>query len=464
MCGIVGIINQEREVASDLYTALLQMQHRGKEGAGIAVSQQEKIVCQRGTGEVPQVFTSRQLEDCKGRVGLGHLRYGTAGATSSENLQPIKGVFQGQDFYLVHNGNLVNTEELKAMVTVQYDASDTRTVADLVSESQAPTFEQAILETLVKLQGAFNFIFLFGEHIFAVKDAFGFHPMQLGRRGNDFFVASESCVFDHLGGELVRDIDPGEMLVIGKKGVTSYIWTTNTKLAFDILEFIYLLRPDSVIHKVEAGMARYWMGKALAKEHALDADMVVPIADSGNEAALGYWEGLDKKDQIQFRPWALFRPHTVSRTFIEPIQELRERGVRIKFNPRPAQLKGKSIVLVDDSLIRANTLPKVVQLVRKAGAQKVSAVISSPMYRYPDVYGIDTGRVAQELIASREQENIDAIKEACGLDYLGYLNMESTVQAVLKAGETTGSDLKEGDFYTGHFTGMYPAGQGKLFD
>lgn len=470
MCGIVGILNKRREAASDLYTALLQLQHRGKESAAIAVSRQGTMVREGGMGEVPQAFFGKQLDELRGRVGIGHVRYGTAGSSAPQNLQPAKGTFRGQDFYLAHNGNLANTDELKIMVRADPQASDTLAIAELIGASAASSFEEALRETLLKLRGAFSLLILFQESIYVVKDPFGFHPLQIGRRKDDFIVASESCVFDHLGAEFVADVEPGEMLVIDSRGCSSRTWTLETQFAFDIFEFIYFLRPDSIVHGVEAGLARYHMGKFLAQEHPVQADIVVPIADSGNEAALGYYEGLDKENRAQFRPWALFRPHTVSRTFIEPVQETRERSVSLKFNARPSLISGKHVVLVDDSLIRATTLPKAVQLIREAGAKKVSAVISSPMYQYQDFYGIDTCRVRSELIAWNEKGNVEAIRERCGLDYLGYLSLDSTVEAVLKAAEKTypktaaKGELSKHNFYTGPFTGTYPAGKGKLLD
>ena len=460
MCGIVAVINKEREAVSDLYIALLQMQHRGKESAGIVVFHQETMMYTGGMGEVAQVFSSKQLNMHKGTVGIGHVRYGTHGSGGSCNIQPLKGVFRGSHFYLAHNGNLTNVDELKKIVSTKGDVSDTRVIADLLSLSSAPTFEDALRETLPKLRGAFNLIFLIDGCIYAVKDSFGFHPLQLGRRGDDFLVASESCVFDHLGAELVYDIKPGHILVVDTHGYTSHRWATQQKLTFDIFEFIYFLRPDSVTYGVEAGMARYWMGNFLAQEHPMDIDMVIPIADSGNEAAQGYYEGLPQKGHVKFRPWALFRPHTVSRTFIEPAQETRQHNLNLKFNPRPTLIKGKHVMLVDDSLVRGNTMTKVVGLMYDAGAEKVSAVIASPMYRYPDFYGIDTGRAHHELIAHRQQGNIDAIREKCGLDYLGYLPLDLTIKAVLKAGEDTDSELSKDSFYTGPFSGIYPAGKG----
>lgn len=477
MCGIVGVANRQAPAAPDLYLGLLSMQHRGKESAGLAVSTAEGGVrIEGGEGELPQAFLRaggrrrqtgsilpRAVDDLPGGFGVGHVRYGTTGAGCLHNMQPIEGRFRGRPFCLVHNGNLVNTDTLRAQAGSPDGCSDSRVIADLVAASPMARFEEAVLSVLEGLQGAFNLIFLHGERLIAVRDPFGFHPLQVGRRGDDWMIASESCAFDMLGATLERDVRPGELVVVDGTGCGSLEWTSRADLRIDLFEYVYFLRPDSRVQGVEAGQARYAMGRALAREHPVDADIVVPVSDSGNHAALGYYEGRQGRNgNLSFRPWALFRPHTVSRTFIEPVQARREQYLRAKFNPRPSELEGRRVVVVDDSIVRANTLHRVVRLLREAGAREVAVVISSPMYAYPDFYGIDTYRIRGELIARRLSGSVPAIARELGdVDYLGYLSLDATIRAVLSTGGP-GSDLSEGSFYTGPFTGEYPAGTGDL--
>ncbi len=488
MCGLIGIVNSDREAVTDLYLGLLSMQHRGKESAGIATTTgRDEIRRAGGVGELPQAFWGeeisgeagsppppeegspssmrnllpRSLGPLAGRIGIGHVRYGTTGSTGRGNIQPVYGTYHGHDFCLAHNGNLVNTPRLRRITKSPEDVSDTRVIADLLSLSSAPSFEEALIETVGRLEGAFSLILLFGGKVFGVKDPLGLHPLQIGRRKGDRIIASESCAFDLLGADLDRDIMPGELVVLDDAGCRSVRWTEESTLRIDIFEYIYFLRPDSVVHGAEAGTARYHMGRALAAEHPVEADIVVPVSDSGNHAALGYYEGMIAAGfSPEFRPWALCRPHTVSRTFIEPVQEKREQYLRLKFNPRPRELEGKSVVVIDDSVVRANTMRVVAGLLREGGTRQVHAVISSPMYRYPDFYGIDTYRIRDELIARRLNGSVPAIARELGnLDSLGYLSLEATEKAVLAAARA-GSELTTGSFYTGPFTGEYPAGTG----
>lgn len=472
MCGIVGIYNQKRGVAPELYFALMFLQHRGKESAGIVTFDSGRVSAHIGMGEVPQVFLPGSLVGLSGRVGIAHTRYSTTGASDVENAQPVRGFFHGQEFFVAHNGNLVNVKELLYESGLKEEdlgrgCSDTRVIAALISRSGRSTFKEAIEETLPKLKGAFNLLFLFEGRLYAVRDPFGFHPLQLGSRHGDFFVASESCVFDQLGGTLVRDIRPGEMVIIDEEGVHSLFFTDRTSLKMDIFEYIYFLRPDSVVEEVEAGLARYWMGRFLADEHPMDVDIISPIPDSGNEAALGYYERmLEKGFRGRFLPWALFRPHTVSRTFIEPVKELRKEYLRLKFNPRPSQLSGMRVATIDDSLVRGTTEEVLCELFSQAGVSELHSLKASPMYLHEDVYGIDTYRVRDELIAKECRGNLERITEELrrrtGLGFptsLSYLSLDATIRAVLRA-RRQGSLLGENTFYTAQFTGEYPAGKG----
>lgn len=490
MCGIVGFISKEKQASTYTYVGLLQLQHRGKEGAMIAtmVSHQSGFH-EGGRGELDLAFIIPHSQDLRtkliadlqkdvsdgtfqgefpppsiqslaGTIALGHTRYGTAGIVSPANLQPIRGEFQNHIFYLAHNGNLVNSQEFSTYTKSSDGCSDTKVIADLLTNSQASTFQDAILEVLPKLKGAFSLVLMYDNQLFAIRDKFGYHPLQIGRHGDDWIVASESCVFTALNALLWRDVKPGEMVTITKNGpIDPTIQWAEPNLKIDIFEYIYFLRPDSIVHGVEAGAARRLMGKYLAQEHPLDVDLILPVPDSGNEGAWGYAIELGQMRKLD--PWALFRPHTVSRTFIEPIAEERSRFIRLKFNPRQ-QVKGKHVLLLDDSIVRGTTVYNLVDLLHRAGVAKISMVITSPPYRHPDFYGIDTYRVKDEIIA-RQFEGGDKvvaakIAEKYGLNYLGYLSLEKTIQAILEANQESG--LSKDSFYTGVFTGIYPSGVG----
>ncbi len=493
MCGIVGCITQEAQASYLLYPELMALQHRGKEGAGLATLISPKTYCyERGRGEMPLAFLIPSDKDLRakligdlqkddkerngsfagefpprtigamsGHLGIGHTRYGTTGAITNINLQPIKGHFGEYIFFLAHNGNLVNTLSLRQQCNCPADCSDTNVIALLLANAKQKNFTSALRETVEQLDGAFSLVLIFDNQLYAIRDRFGFHPLQLGQRDGNWFVASESCAFDAVGAKLVRDINPGEIVVINENGPRdSAIWS-EAKLKIDIFEYIYFLRPDSVVHGVEAGTTRRHMGYHLAYEHPLDVDVILPIPDSGNEAAWGYWQGLAEQGQkVIFDPWALFRPHTVSRTFIEPIAEWRERMINMKLNPRHQHLKGKRVVIVDDSIVRAKTLSVVTNILRQAGVKEINMVVSSPPYRYPDFYGIDTYRLKGELIASKysgsDKEVAAQIADKYNIKYLGYLSLDKTIQAVVDSGE----QLKSDNFYLGPFTGEYPAGKG----
>ncbi|HAO81397.1 TPA: hypothetical protein DCQ82_01615 [Candidatus Veblenbacteria bacterium] len=498
MCGIIGIVNQapRHQAAPDLYVGLINMQHRGKQGAGIVTYDGRRYYAEKGPGELAQAFIipssyeARQklaqllasqgneeqwthilpppsVSSMLGNSGIGHTRYGTAGISSHLNLQPIEGSFHGEPFFLAHNGNLVNAKRLRQTARLSDGFSDTVVITTILSQSQERNFEQALLGLIRDLEGAFNFMVLYRGFVYAIRDRFGFHPLTIGRRehadGIDNIVASETCALDVLRASRVREVKPGEIVRLEPNGhITTMHFTQDTNIKLDIFEFIYFLRPDSQWYGVEAGQARYQMGRQLALEHPLDVDTIIPIADSGNEAALGYWEGLALRgSRAIFRPWGLFRPHFVSRTFIEPVQSQREQYLRLKFNPRQSQLYNRHIAVVDDSIVRGNTIAATLRLLKEAGVASVSMVVSSPPYRYPDFYGIDTYRIQNELLAQSLNGNTQSVAKSIarrfGLRKLGYLSLVATLKSVSQLSDGW---LKSKDFYTGPFTGQYPAGLG----
>lgn len=467
MCGLVGVVNQEHPAVDDIYLGLLALQHRGKESAAMSISDQNKTDWLGGRGEAPQAFWEKDLTQYKGSVGMGHVRYSTAGESDNRNIQPIEGNFHGHPFFIAHNGNLVNANELRKLTSSNPLCSDTKVVADLLSQSRRSDFETALREVLVQLMGAFNFIVLFNHQLYITKDRCGFHPLQIGQRAGDVIIASESCVFDLLNANFTSDIMPGEFLVIDQqKGIRREYWTQETQLRFDIFEYIYFLRPDSIVHGIEAGEARRTMGFRLGfggkGELTPPYNTIIPTPDSGNEASLGFFKWHDLAGTaVKFDPWANFRAHTVGRTFIEPVHEKRIEFLHFKFNPRPRQLKGRAIALVDDSIVRGSTLVVLSRLLKQAGVKEIHARISSPPYLYPDFYGIDTYRKRNELIASNFNGNISKIAKKIGVDSLRYLSLEETIASILAAvPDQAGSPLTADTFYTGPFTGDYPEGKG----
>lgn len=462
MCGLIGVVNQEHPAVNDLYLGLLALQHRGKESAALAISDQGKTDWIGGRGETPQAFWGKDFAQYQGSIGIGHVRYSTAGESHNSNIQPIEGNFHGHPFFIAHNGNLVNVNELRKQTSSDPLCSDTKVVVDLLSQSGRSDFETALREILVQLMGAFNFIILFNHQLYVVKDRCGFHPLQIGQRSGDVIVTSESCVFDLLNANFTSDVMPGEIFIIDPlKGIRRECWTKETQLRFDIFEYIYFLRPDSIVHGVEAGEARQAMGLMLGSKDSmlpLPYDTIVPVPDSGNEAGLGFFKWLA---EMEFEPWASFRAHTVGRTFIEPVQEKRMEFLHFKFNPRPRRLKDKKIALIDDSVVRGNTLTVLSRLLRQTGVKEIHARISSPPYLYPDFYGIDTYRKRNELVASNFNGNISKIAQKIGVDSLKYLSLEETIDSILEViPDNTHSPLAASTFYTGPFTGDYPEGKG----
>jgi len=467
MCGVVGVFNRERSAAPDLYIGLMSLQHRGKESAGIVTSDGKKFFYKRGMGEVPQIFNERIIKnDFCGSLGIGHNRYSTVGDSNTKNIQPIRGIFRGrrrlsrgEEFWLGHNGQ-VKTMGLRKICKEAgakiHGTSDTAVIAALISISKKSTLEEAILDVLPKLEGAFSLVIMTKDKLFAIKDSFGFRPLQVAKRGEDWIVASESCVFDLIGAKFWHDIAPGEIMIIDKYIVYKSYWAKNINPKFCIFEFIYFLRPDSQIFGIRAELCRERMGEYLAKEHPALADIVIPLADSGNAAALGYHKGLLKSGlNIDYHPYALFRPHTVGRTFIAPVQSLREFYLKLKFNPIPEIIKVRKCASVDDSIVRLTTQRKVVNLLRGAGAKEVHARISSPPYRFPCFYGIDTYQIAHELVAERLNGDVEKIRQEAGLDSLGFLSLEFVIQAIMDFANSRAWVDKD-KFCAACFTGEYP--------
>ena len=407
------------------YFALFALQHRGQESAGIATCEGGHIMTVRDLGLVNQVFDEQKLKALTGSMALGHVRYSTTGSSAWENAQPVYRSDRRQ-VALAHNGNLINAVELHSELTdkgVQFrSTSDSEIIAALLSTHEADTIEEALVDVMPRLQGAFSTVVMTQEKVIAFRDGAGLRPLSLGRIGDRYCVASESCAFDIIGAELMREISPGEMISIGESGITAKQVVDSPRKAFCVFEHIYFARPDSILEGNRTQVSRRKMGEILWREAPVDADVVIAVPDSGNPAAAGYAKasGLPRDD-------GLIKNRYVARTFIQPGQELRKHGLRMKFNPLREVVEGKRLVVVDDSIVRGNTTRQIVGMLRDAGAREVHMRISAPPIRYPCHYGIDMS-TKQEMVA--HGRTVDEIAEELGADSIAYLSLEGVYEAI----------------------------------
>jgi amidophosphoribosyltransferase len=423
-CGIFGIFGHP-EAANMTYLGLYALQHRGQESAGIASSDGEQIRVSRAMGYVADTFDSDALAQLPGTTAIGHVRYSTAGESKLSNAQPILIDCAHGQIAICHNGNLVNATELKAELVKQgsifQSSSDTEVVLHLYARSQAGV-EDAIVESVSQVQGAFSFLMLTADRLIAVRDPHGFRPLALGRLEDAFVVCSETCAMDLIGATYVRDVEPGEVLVISRQGLKSLRPFPPAPLAHCVFEHVYFARPDSYVFGKSVNEVRTNLGRILAREQRVDADVVVPVPDSGVCAAMGYAD----EAGIPLR-MGLIRNHYVGRTFIQPQSAIRHFGVKVKLNPVRSILEGKRVVLVDDSIVRGTTSRKIVKMVRATGAKEVHVRISCPPTISPCFYGVDTPSRAELIGATHTVEEIRDFLEA---DSLGYLSHEGLMAAV----------------------------------
>ncbi len=441
-CGVFGVFAPESEVARLTYFALYALQHRGQESAGIATSQSGHIMTLRDLGLVSQVFDESKLRALGGTMAVGHVRYSTTGSSAWENAQPIYRSDR-RELALAHNGNLINAvdlhEELREQGVQLRSTSDSELIAALLSTHEADRIEDAVADVVPRLEGALSTVVLTPDAVVAFRDPTGLRPLSLGRLGDRFCVASESCAFDIIGAELVREVAPGEMVSLSERGLEARQVAHSDRRAFCVFEHIYFARPDSVLEGSRTQVARRRMGEILWREAPVEADVVVAVPDSGNPAAAGYSlaSGIPRDD-------GLIKNRYVARTFIQPGQELRKHGLRMKFNPLPEVVGGRRVVVVDDSIVRGNTTRQIVGMLRDAGAIEVHLRISAPAIRHPCHYGIDMS-TPQEMIA--HHRTADEVAAELGCDSLAYLSLDGVYEAV-------GTDR------TNHcdacFTGDYP--------
>ena len=441
-CGVFGIYGHP-EAPALTRLGLYALQHRGQESAGIATADGERLRLTRAMGQVSEAFDERFLNSMTGDVAIGHVRYSTAGDSRIVNAQPILIDCVHGEIALCHNGNLVNAAELRSYLVGQghifQTNSDTEVVLHLYARSQAPTPQDAIVESVAQVRGAFSLLLLTKDHLIAVRDPHGFRPLALGTLGDATVICSETCALDLIGAKYQRDVEPGEVLVIGRDGHRSYRPFQSAQLSHCVFEHVYFARPDSLVFGRSVNEIRTNLGRLLAKEAPADADVVVPIPDSGMCAAVGFAE----ESGLPIR-MGLIRNHYVGRTFIAPQQEIRGFRVRVKLNPVRSILENKKVILVDDSLVRGTTSRKIVGMVRAAGAREIHMRISCPPTMSPCYYGIDTPSRSELLGATH---SIDEIRDFVQSDTLSYLSLDGLRQAVGR---------RSGDYCTSCYTGEYP--------
>jgi amidophosphoribosyltransferase len=449
-CGVFGVWAPGEDVAKLTYYGLYALQHRGQESAGIAASDGHRLLVYKDMGLVSQVFDERSLASLKGHLAVGHCRYSTTGGSTWENAQPTLGGHDDGTVALAHNGNLINSAELRDLVEertgdgqhrgeLRYgNTTDTALVTALLADDPDRTLEAAAMDVLPRLRGAFCFVFMNEQTLYAARDPQGIRPLVLGRLERGWVVASETAALDIVGASMIREIEPGELLAIDANGLRSRRFAPKDPKGC-VFEYVYLARPDTTINGRVVHEARVEMGRTLAREHAVEADLVIPTPESGTPAAIGYAQ----ESGIPYGQ-GLVKNAYVGRTFIQPSQTIRQLGIRLKLNPLKDVIKGKRLVVVDDSIVRGNTQRALVRMLREAGAVEVHVRISSPPVRWPCFYGIDFATRA-ELIATGIE--VEDVCRSIGADTLGYISEEGMIASTNQSRER---------LCTACFTGSYP--------
>lgn len=442
-CGVFGIFAPGADVARVTFFGLYALQHRGQESAGITTGDGEILHTHKAMGLVVQVFSEDDLASLTGHLAIGHNRYSTTGSSKVCNAQPIEVETDLGWLALGHNGNLVNTPQLIDQLSRRGEelesSTDSEVIARLMASAPGPDWESRIARVLRRLQGAFSLVMATPDTLYAARDPLGVRPLCIGRFNGGWVVASESCALDTVGATYIREVEPGELIIINSEGLRSVQAIDTTRRALCIFEFIYFARPDSTINGRLVYQVRQEMGRTLAREHPVDADLVIPVPDSAIPAATGYAE----ESGIPFGE-GLIKNRYIGRTFIQPDQRLRDVGVQLKFNPMPEVLAGKRVVVVDDSIVRGTTTPAIISMIRKSGAAEVHMRVSAPPMTDPCYLGVDTAR-RSELIAARM--SVEQIREHIGADSLGYLSVNGLLESV--GAETA-------HFCRACFTGKYP--------
>jgi len=448
-CGVFGVYNHP-DAAALTALGLHALQHRGQEAAGIVTFDGERFLSEKHLGLVSDHFSRPSvIKRLEGRNSVGHNRYSTTGGTVHRNIQPLFADLWGGGFAIAHNGNLTNALSLRYDLvkngSIFQSTSDTETILQLVAKSKADRTIKRLVDALIQIEGAYSLVILTNKKLIGARDPFGIRPLVLGKLDGAYILCSETCALDIISAEFVREINPGEVVIITEEGIESINPFTKTQSRPDLFEYIYFSRPDSVLDGKSVYDCRKSFGKVLAKEFPTNADIVVPVPDSGVPAALGFSE----ESKIPFE-LAIIRNHYVGRTFIQPTQSSRHSTVKMKHNPNKSSVEGKKIILIDDSIVRGTTSVKIVQLMRDAGAKEVHLRISCPPIMFPDFYGIDTPETEQLLAANH---NLDDMCAFIGADSLGFLSLDGLYKAM---GFSKGRDNENPQFTDHCFTGDYP--------
>jgi len=448
-CGVFGVYNHP-DAAALTALGLHALQHRGQEAAGIVTFDGERFLSEKHLGLVSDHFSRPSvIKRLEGRNSVGHNRYSTTGGTVHRNIQPLFADLWGGGFAIAHNGNLTNALSLRYDLvkngSIFQSTSDTETILQLVAKSKADRTIKRLVDALIQIEGAYSLVILTNKKLIGARDPFGIRPLVLGKLDGAYILCSETCALDIISAEFVREINPGEVVIITEEGIESINPFTKTQSRPDLFEYIYFSRPDSVLDGKSVYDCRKSFGKVLAKEFPTNADIVVPVPDSGVPAALGFSE----ESKIPFE-LAIIRNHYVGRTFIQPTQSSRHSTVKMKHNPNKSSVEGKRIILIDDSIVRGTTSVKIVQLMRDAGAKEVHLRIACPPIMFPDFYGIDTPETEQLLAANHSLDDMCAF---IGADSLGFLSLDGLYKAM---GFSKGRDNENPQFTDHCFTGDYP--------
>ena len=443
-CGVFGIYSAEDkvDVASLTYYGLYALQHRGQESAGITISDGEKLVCNKGMGLASEVFDSEMLDKMKGIAAIGHVRYSTTGSSNIMNAQPLLSEFKLGAISIGHNGNLVNTDVIRELLEdtgcIFHTSSDSEVILNLISRSAKKGIERAVVETIDAIKGAYALVILTKNKLIGVRDPNGIRPLCIGKLNNSYILCSESCAIDAVQAEFVRDVEPGEIVIIDENGLKSIKVAEKTKCETCAFEYIYFARPDSVMDGISVYSSRVRAGEQLYKESPVEADIVIGVPDSGIAAAEGYAKASGLPNKM-----GLIKNKYVGRTFISPSQDLREKAVSVKLNPLRVNVEGKRIVLIDDSIVRGTTSRKLIELLRRAGAKEVHFKVASPTVKFPCYFGIDISSRDELIGAYKTPEQVN---EHIGADSLSYLSIDGFLEAL---------KVDKG-FCLGCFEGIYP--------
>lgn len=443
-CGVFGIFsNENTDVARYTYYGLYALQHRGQESAGIAVSNGESINMHKNLGLLTEAFTEGDLEKLKGNIAIGHVRYSTSGDTRIENAQPLVSSTKLGNIAISHNGNLVNADIMKEILEdsgyVFHTTSDSEIIMSLIARGAKRGIIKAIHGAVQAVRGSFALVISTKDQLIGVRDPNGIRPLCIGKLNNDYILCSESCAIDAIGGELIRDVKPGEIVIISREGIKSVIYSEKTICETCAFEYIYFARPDSVIDGINVHLARVRAGEMLFKQSPVEADVVIGVPDSGISSAVGYAKASGIPYDIGF-----VKNKYVGRTFISPSQEMREKAVSVKLNPLKPNVEGKRVVLIDDSIVRGTTSKYLVESLRRAGATEVHFRVASPVVKYPCYFGIDTP-YRKDLIGANN--SLEEIREAISVDSIDYLSIDNLLESL--------SEENKG-FCLGCLNGIYP--------